>query len=171
MNNLDDSEIIMEVMDTAPASWSTILTTQSYKHVVEFQSAIRYHEDSLLRLGGTGNPDRIDHWKEASPHQQQSRLESPRARVHLVGGELPSPRFPKDDSIISCKATPNSKGARPCHHCGSDLHWDNECRHSKKGMRTARTQLVECSVEELQNQDKYDELYYGLSEGEEQDFA
>ena len=91
--------------------------------------------------------------------------------MNLVGGELPPPRFPKDDSVVSRKATPKSKGARPCRHCGSELHWDNECRYSKKGMRTARTRLVECSMEELREQDDYDELYYGLSEGEDQDFA
>ena len=85
--------------------------------------------------------------------------------MNLVGGELPPPCFPKDDSIISRKATPKSKGARPCRHCGSDLHWDNKCKHSKKGMRTARTRLAECSIEELQDQDSYNELYYGLRPG------
>ena len=73
VNNLDDSEIIMEVMDTAPANWSTILTTQSYKDVVEFQAAIRYHEDSLMRLGGTGNLDRADRWKDPSHQTRGSR--------------------------------------------------------------------------------------------------
>ena len=36
-------------------------------------------------------------------------------------------------------------------------------------MRTARTRLAECTVDELEAQDAYDELYYGLSDGE-QDF-
>ena len=127
----------MEVMDTAPANWSTILTTQSYKDVVEFQAAICYHEDSLMRLGGMGNPDRADWWKDPSYQTRGSQSVSPHAKVHLVGGELTPPRFPKDDSNVSKKATPHSKGARPCRHCGSDLHWDNECRHSRKNMRTA----------------------------------
>ena len=87
-----------------------------------------------------------------------------------MGGELPPPHFPKDDSVISWKATPKSKGADHA-DCGSELHWDNKCKHSRKGMRTARTQLAECLVEELRDQDGYNELYYGLSEGEEQDFA
>jgi hypothetical protein len=50
---LSDSELIMEVMDGAPANWNTVLNTQNYANVVEFQSAIRYHEDTLLRLGVT----------------------------------------------------------------------------------------------------------------------
>ena len=137
VNNLDDLEIIMEVMDTVPANWSTILITQSYKDVVEFQAAICYHEDSLMHLGSMGNLDQTDRWRDPSYQTRRSRSESQKARVNLVGGELPPPRFPKDDSVISRKATPKSKGARPCRHCGSDLHWDNECKHSKKGMRTA----------------------------------
>ncbi|THV00441.1 hypothetical protein K435DRAFT_597783, partial [Dendrothele bispora CBS 962.96] len=48
--DLSDSEIIMEVMNGAPANWATILTTQLYETAVEFQSAIRYHEDILLSL-------------------------------------------------------------------------------------------------------------------------
>ncbi|THU95721.1 hypothetical protein K435DRAFT_588146, partial [Dendrothele bispora CBS 962.96] len=48
--DLDDSEIISEVMEGAPANWSTILTTQSYDTGMDFQSAIKYHEDTLLEL-------------------------------------------------------------------------------------------------------------------------
>ncbi|THU95218.1 hypothetical protein K435DRAFT_562982, partial [Dendrothele bispora CBS 962.96] len=48
--DLSDSEIIMEVMNGAPANWATILTTQLYETAVEFQSAIWYHEDILLSL-------------------------------------------------------------------------------------------------------------------------
>ncbi|KAJ7877260.1 hypothetical protein B0H14DRAFT_3436212 [Mycena olivaceomarginata] len=47
---LDDSGIILEVMDGAPSTWNTVLTTQSYRNVIEFQAAIRYHEDALMRL-------------------------------------------------------------------------------------------------------------------------
>jgi hypothetical protein len=33
---MDDSEIILEVMDGAPSMWNNILTTQMYRNVVEF---------------------------------------------------------------------------------------------------------------------------------------
>ena len=62
----------MEVMDTVLANWLTILTTQSYKDVVEFQAAICYHEDSLMHLGGTGNPDWADWWKDLSYQTRRS---------------------------------------------------------------------------------------------------
>ncbi|KAJ7652816.1 hypothetical protein DFH06DRAFT_1418481 [Mycena polygramma] len=47
---LSDSEIILHVMDGAPTLWNTILTTQLYQDVVEFQSAIRFHEEALMKL-------------------------------------------------------------------------------------------------------------------------
>lgn len=48
--SLEDSELILEVMEGAPASWNTILTTQLYLDAVEFQEAIRFHEDNLVRM-------------------------------------------------------------------------------------------------------------------------
>jgi len=38
--SLEDSEIILEIMEGTPASWNTILTTQLYLDTVEFQDAI-----------------------------------------------------------------------------------------------------------------------------------
>lgn len=47
--NLEDSKLILEIMEGAPACWNTILTTQLYVDAVEFQEAIRFHEDNLMR--------------------------------------------------------------------------------------------------------------------------
>ncbi|TDL17785.1 hypothetical protein BD410DRAFT_707693, partial [Rickenella mellea] len=47
---LEDSEIIMEIMQGAPTHWLTILTTQSYDTLEQFQRAIKYHEDALMSL-------------------------------------------------------------------------------------------------------------------------
>lgn len=77
------------------------------------------------------------------------------------------PKYPKDDSTISRKATPESKGACPCRHCGSGKHWDNECKHSFKAAKAARTHRVTCSVDEEEAQEDYDELYYSLDSDEE----
>ncbi|KAL0564378.1 hypothetical protein V5O48_017669 [Marasmius crinis-equi] len=51
--DLDDSEIISEVMEGAPDNWNTILTTQNYSTVMDFQAAIRYHEETLQNLDWT----------------------------------------------------------------------------------------------------------------------
>jgi hypothetical protein len=37
-------------------------------------------------------------------------------------------------------------------------------------MKNARTRLVECSTEELEAQDEYDEIYYDLTDTDERDF-
>ncbi|THU89464.1 hypothetical protein K435DRAFT_821394 [Dendrothele bispora CBS 962.96] len=47
---MEDSELILEIMDGAPKGWHTILTTRLYKDVCELQSAIRYHEETLMDL-------------------------------------------------------------------------------------------------------------------------
>ncbi len=39
VHSLSDSELIMEIMNGAPTSWNTILTTHLYGSAVEFQSA------------------------------------------------------------------------------------------------------------------------------------
>jgi hypothetical protein len=165
--NMDDSEIILEVMDGAPSTWNTILTTQMYRDIVQFQSAIRYHEDALMKLD---RHDRELSYRERDRERyrdnQQGRERT--ARVNLVGwsANLGPPKFPKDDRNVSKKATPESKGARPCRHCGSRKHWDYECKHSFKGNKTARTNPASSTSEDLQAQDEYNDLYYGLDSDE-----
>ena len=41
-------------MEGAPECWNTILTTQLYIDTVEFQEAIWFHEDNLMRLSAEG---------------------------------------------------------------------------------------------------------------------
>ncbi|KAJ7120349.1 hypothetical protein C8R44DRAFT_623658, partial [Mycena epipterygia] len=160
---MDDSEIILEVMDGAPSTWNTILTTQMYRDIVEFQSAIRYHEDALMKLD---RHDRESNYRERERDRDRDyqRNNIRTARVNLVGwsANLGPPKFPKDDRNVSKKATPESKGARPCRHCGSGKHWDNECKHSFKGNRAARTNLATSTSDDLNAQEEYDDLYYGL---------
>jgi hypothetical protein len=44
---MSDSEIIMEVMNSAPAFWSTIIDPHRCRDLIEFSAAIKYHEVSL----------------------------------------------------------------------------------------------------------------------------
>ncbi|KAK7059402.1 hypothetical protein R3P38DRAFT_3522434 [Favolaschia claudopus] len=138
-------QIILHVMDGAPTLWNTILTTQLYQDVVEFQAAIRFHEEALMKLDMRERDNR--------PYLGWS-------------SNLPEPKFPKDDRNVSKRATPESKGARPCRHCGSGKHWDNECEHSFKGNRAARTNLASATREDFDAQDQYDDLYYVDEESE-----
>ncbi|THU80745.1 hypothetical protein K435DRAFT_695050, partial [Dendrothele bispora CBS 962.96] len=135
----------------------TILTTRLYKDAEELQSDIRHHEMTLMDLDQDTQTGQLGY----SYH--------PTSRANLVGtcSDLPPPAFPRDDTTVSKKNTPRDKGTRPCRHCGSDLHWDNECKHSKR--RTAQTCLAEARIDDLQVQDEYDDLYLGVC-GEEEDF-
>jgi uncharacterized membrane protein len=49
--NLEDTELIMEIMEGAPTVWNTVLTTQLYQDIVEFQNAVHFHEETLVKLG------------------------------------------------------------------------------------------------------------------------
>ncbi|KLO04392.1 hypothetical protein SCHPADRAFT_791161, partial [Schizopora paradoxa] len=48
--DLSASQIIMEVMNSAPSGWTSILTTHLYNDVIEFQAALKFHEDALMRV-------------------------------------------------------------------------------------------------------------------------
>jgi hypothetical protein len=85
-------------------------------------------------------------------------------------GFTPSPKkpeFPKDNKNISPRWTPESIGVCPCCHCGSGIHWDNECRHSRQGERKAWANFVQPSWAEIQAQEDYDALYYDLDSKDE----
>ncbi len=163
---LSDSEIITEVMEGAPDIWSSVLDTQRYADTIEFQASIKYHEETLMNL----SQGRNFRYSNFQPFNQRNDVPERSARVNLVGwsSKLPPPQYPKDDSNVTKKGlTPKQKGARPCRHCGSDLHWDPECKYHKKGMREARTRLANTDMEYLEAQDEYEDLYYGLDQTED----
>ncbi|THU75796.1 hypothetical protein K435DRAFT_589201, partial [Dendrothele bispora CBS 962.96] len=47
---MEDSELILDVLDGAPRNWHTILTMRLYKDADELQSDIRHHEVTLMEL-------------------------------------------------------------------------------------------------------------------------
>ena len=79
-----------------------------------------------------------------------------------------TPSFPKDHSNISPRKTPDSVGVRPCRHWGSGKHWDNECRHSRKGEKLARVNCIQLEDNDLKAQDDYDNLFYELESDSEE---
>ncbi|KAJ6574404.1 hypothetical protein B0H19DRAFT_935317, partial [Mycena capillaripes] len=156
----EDSAIMSEIMNGAPRSWCTVLDTQKYRDIVEFHGAIVFHEDRLLDLPMNkseehGKQDYVDRRK---PFEKPNSA----VRTYLVGASstLPPPKFPKDDSNVSKKGSPESKGARPCRHCGSGKHWDNECKHSFKANKFAHANFATATAEDSAAQEEYDELYY-----------
>ncbi|KLO04897.1 hypothetical protein SCHPADRAFT_806800, partial [Schizopora paradoxa] len=45
---LNDSQMIMEVLTNAPSAWVTIVTPHFCRTVVEFQAALKFHEEALI---------------------------------------------------------------------------------------------------------------------------
>lgn len=187
---LDDSELITEIMEGAPANWNTILTTQLYDTAMEFQTGLRFYEETLMRLDESQRTHRYDNpYRDSRPYAKSEKrsedMESARnstkdtgsrtykpwyaSRTNAVGAfsTMETPKFPKDDTTLTKrKNSPDQVGARPCRHCGSGKHWDYECRHSFKGTRAARVNLATVSEEEHQAEDSYNELYYSLDDAE-----
>lgn len=171
----NDQETIQVIMEEAPDTWATVLNAQGYRTIEEFQNAVKYHEDSLAKLTfSTSELSRLGP-SESRNEKTDRQYSNPRynayrqVRSNLVGWSKNTinPTFPKDDRNVSSKATPESKGARPCRHCGSGKHWDNECKHARQGERRVRANLACLNDEdEVQAQANYDELYYG-SDSEE----
>ncbi|KAH9856083.1 hypothetical protein C2E23DRAFT_882214 [Lenzites betulinus] len=163
------SELITEIMTGAPLAWRTILTPRLYRSTADLQRAIKLHEDDLLELdqllpSRTTPPAFPSSRDPRYPPSTSNGNSGYRSRVHLAGGIAPSPNhpppFPKDDSNVSRKGTPESKGRRPCRHCGSGKHWDYECRYARQGTKQARANFVEYSPEEIAEQEAYDAFYY-----------
>ena len=170
VNNLSDSEIIMEVMNSAPTGWTSILTTHLYNTVVEFQAALKYHEDMLIRISEDEKLRKREYIPNFLRGQSTSRESSkgyfgknqPKAKTYLVGqsNNLGPPTYPKDDSTRAKGKTPQEAGARPCRHCGSGMHWDNECKYAQKSARKAKANLAVHSEEHYQAQEEYEDLFF-----------
>ena len=182
---MTDAQIIMEVMDNAPAEWTPILNPQLLTRPTELLQAIKFHEHLLMR--GSAGSSRMEELEKRlnrleigrssnrfGPSRRSnpagSRLAETEANVHLVGWtpKLGKPPFPRDDKTISKGKTPEEKGARPCRHCGSPKHWDNDCKYRRSGEKRARANLASSSEDYSQAQQDYDDLYYDSADGEEQ---
>lgn len=165
----NDTQLICEIMEGAPTSWINVVTPHLYDELDEFQGVIRFHEKDLSRLSYRS----YKNYDNQNNYSQPGNPNSFERRAHLVGSSpnLPPPQFLKDDSNISKRRTPEDKGARPCRHCGSGKHWDNECKYSRRGIRKARMNHIETTTtEDKEAQQEYDDLYYGLSSDEDSDF-
>lgn len=188
--NLSDSQIIMEVMNNAPSGWTSILTTHLYNTVVEFQAALKFHEDALLRMGTDRNRQEYStttsrpSFSPRNNFRMKGSRDAKRAKAYAVGWSpnLEKPRFPRDDkTLTSRKLSPEAAGARPCRHCGSPKYWDFECKYSRSGSKQVRANLATFMDIDLQALEDYEDLFYASdldtnsddqqpSDSQEQDF-
>lgn len=178
-HGMDDSQLIMEIMNGAPAYWFQIMDTSRMRDVGDLQTLIQYHEDRLRRTNT--EESRVDELEKrlksleySKNRYSDSKTTTPggnfqrnNARAMLVGShpKLPNPTHEKDDSVVS-KKTPESMGARPCRHCGSGKHWDNDCRWSTRGPRKARAMLASSEPDYIEAQLEYEQLWCDADEDE-----
>ena len=169
--NYTDRELINEIMEGVPTHWTPIITLHLFQSLEQFQQSVKFHEDSLLKMGGNEN----SYTRQNGPnYEKNSAQRSPynpfrNARVNLVGWSKSTSnlQFPKDDSNISPRGTPEEKSARPCRHCGSEKHWDNDCKYARKGEKRARVNMVATTAEDDQAQEEYENVYYERFSDEE----
>ena len=53
--NYTDRELINEIMEGAPSYWMPFITPHLFQNLEEFQLSVKFHEDSLLKLGNSDN--------------------------------------------------------------------------------------------------------------------
>ena len=162
-----DTETIQAIMEEVPGSWAFIINPQYHKTIREFQNTVKYHKESLEKLEPlVSQPSRL-------PNQEYSNSWFPycKAHVNLVSWSqnIRTPQFPKDDKNVSPCRTPELIGARPCRHCRSGNHWDNECRHSRKGEKLARVNYIQLEDNNIRAQEDYFNLFYQLDSDAEQE--
>ncbi|TFK33910.1 hypothetical protein BDQ12DRAFT_765496 [Crucibulum laeve] len=169
-----DVEMINEIMNGAPSYWASILTPHLHLTLRDFQLAIKYHEDNLMRLDPYRTQFNAPKYDSSLPSRENPNSRNPfnqyrNAKTNLVGWSksTSTPQFPKDDTNISPRGTPEEKGARPCRHCGSSKHWDRDCKYARKGERNARVNAVLSTAEDHEALDEYESLYYDMASDSE----
>lgn len=124
--NYSEGELINEIMAGAPSFWSTILAPHLYDSIEGFQMAIKFQEENLLRVGNETSRYRLNpiRSENRNPFVKLQNNNTPSARVNAIGWSksVSNPPFPKDDSNVSPRGTPEDRGGRPCRHCGSGKH-------------------------------------------------
>jgi hypothetical protein len=180
--NFTPSQIMHEILKSAPRLWSTVLNPRSFNTLAEFQTAIKYHEDLLIELGekyerryrpssSSSRSYLVDSRDKKSSSKAKVKSKISKGRVstrnYAIGSTRPQQSYPhpKDDSNVSPSKTPADYGARGCIFCGSTQHWDRECKYNKgSDLRKARAMFVDYSPDDLIAEAVYERCYTEATE-------
>ena len=92
-------------MEGAPSYWTPIITPHLYQSMEQFQLAVKFHKDSLMRTGNdTTSPVKNQYYSRDLPSKNSFNLFcSQRANMNLVGWTQATskPQLPKDDLNVS----------------------------------------------------------------------
>ena len=102
-------------MEGTPSYWTPIVMPHLCQTLEHFQLAVKFHEDCLMRMSNESVFSQRNQYyaKDAPPKNPFNLFCSQRANTNLVGWTqvTSKPQFPKDDSNISPRGTPEEKGA------------------------------------------------------------
>ncbi|KEP44964.1 hypothetical protein V565_338990, partial [Rhizoctonia solani 123E] len=169
LSDWTDSELITEIMNSAPEHWTLYIDTSTVTTWDDFLDKVAWHEEKLLNSEISSSSDiqrQLNEMKsmlkrlESPKHSGRATARSQQAASKPVGWHKnnPSPPYPKDDSTVSKGKTPKDKKARPCRHCGSLMHWDRDCKYAKQNSRAVRTHMAEASEDEWDALEAYEDL-------------
>lgn len=124
--------------------------TKSYQINVEGEASV-----------AKGESNRFNKFNKKSNFKKSegNKTSTSNSSTYVADWNNRKPVFPRDDSVVSKGTTPEQAGKRPCLHCGSPKHWDNECKYSKKGARKIRSYFSELGPEGFRAEADYQEAY------------
>lgn len=162
--NYTDRELIDEIMEGAPLHWTPIITPHLFQELEQFQESVKFHEDSLLKLGGSKNSyirqGNQNYPKDSPPQNSYNPFRNVRINLVRWSKSTLNPQFPKDDANVLPRGTPEEKGARLCRHCRHVKHWDKDCKYARKGEKHASVNTVATARGDDQVQVDYNNVYY-----------
>jgi len=91
-------------MEGTPSYWTPIVTLHLYQTLEQFQLAVKFHEDSLMRAGNeSALPPRHQYYSRDASKNPFNPFRNQRANTNLVGWTKATskPQFPKDNSNVS----------------------------------------------------------------------
>jgi len=171
----------MEIMNGAPREWLPFINTSRMQTIQDLLEALKYHEETLIQIASKDIERRLKALEFSSNRTFNRKVKvntvetnfvkrKPFRKINkkLVGAHksFAKPQLPKRDDIVSKGKTPEQKGARPCHHCGSRKHWDFDHPFSGNDKK-AKTFLVNLDTEAKDALVAYKNCYYQDSDASE----
>jgi hypothetical protein len=167
--NWTDSELVFEIMNSAPKSWRTLIDTYTTTTYHDLLDQVSWFQADLMAVDCTSNPNvqrQLDKMMTSIHKLENKNHSSSKVRSHKVDSKpigwhkyLSKPKFKRQDNNTSKKKTPKDVGARGCKYGGSLNHWDRECTKPKTSdIKQAQAHATSLEDEEAAAQNAYDDL-------------
>ena len=149
----DEFDIVRDILDNAPEGWQKYFNRQP-NTLAQLCNTLKatehlYKKDADIERNITKLMEDMEKFKPRKEGNSWSNKATvgaakpffKKANAHAAESKNPLGYHPKlteypfskrDDVVTTKGQTPAEKNARPCRHCGSGKHWDNECPHARK---------------------------------------